>query len=124
MPHGSCKLVADRMDISRQNIQQDEPYITREKCNLFQKWRCQEHNCKAGQRRQQAGGKNASFVCTALQSVSDDTVGDPHRSNRDDQIASLDQQICDTVFGAGEYTGIKWCQHKGEEPGAEGTYTK
>lgn len=119
MADGARELVADRVHVCRQDIEQDQPHISGEKRHSVQQGREQEQNDKAGRCCQQAGGKDAVFVRAALQTIPDHTVGDSHRGDGDDQIAGLQQQIRHAVFRAGEDAGVERRQQEGEKPGTE-----
>ena len=124
MPHGSGKLVADRVKIGHQDVEKDQPQIMGEKGDLPQQRRDQEQEQKTGQRGQKSGGKNGSLVAVPVQSIPDHSVGNAHRGQGDDQVAGLDEQICDAVFCAGENAGVKRGQKEGQKPGAEGADAK
>ena len=119
MAQRACELVADRVEIGRQHIEQNQPHISGEKRQLVQEGGGQGQNEETGQRHQNAGGKNAGLVGTALQPVSDHSVGDSDGGNGDDQVSGLDQQVGDPVFSAGEDAGVERGEQKGKKPGAE-----
>ena len=119
MAQRACELVADRVEMGRQHIEQNQPHISGEKRQLVQEGGGQGQNEETGQRHQNAGGKNAGLVGAALQPVSDHSVGDSDGGNGDDQVSGLDQQVGDPVFSAGEDAGVERGEQKGKKPGAE-----
>lgn len=119
MAQRACELVADRVEVGRQHIEQNQPHISGEKRQLVQEGGGQGQNEEAGQRHQDTGGKNAGLVGAALQPVSDHSVGDSDGGNGGDQVSGLDQQVGDSVFGAGEDAGVERGEQKGKKPGAE-----
>ena len=98
--------------------------MPREKRNIAQNRRNQKQENKSRHGRQKADGKNAIFICAALQPVPDHPIGNPNRGNGNDEIASLNQKVGDAVFGAGENAGVKRREQKGKKPSAKCADTK
>ena len=115
------KLAADRVDIGRQHIEQNQPQIPGEKCDLTQQRGRQKQQAEAGQGGQHPDGEHPVFIAAPLQPIPDDRIGDPHRGDRYDQVARLEEQIRHAVFRAGENPGVERRQQKGQKSCPEGT---
>ena len=124
MSHGPGELVAHRVDVGRQHIEEHQPQISGEKGDLLQQGREGQQEDKPRQIDQQSRGKDAALVAAPLQAVPDHGVCDAGRGDGNEQVSRLDEQVGDAVLGAGEDTGVKGGQQEIQKPGPEGAQAK